>query len=106
MLRSGLRHRLPRKGRPPVTPMQSMLESIVELKTVAQASATLIVVTEMMNMLRRKGLLDDADIEGMLRKLEAISAATSEQASDTSKCVADAALSLRHAFFEETGKAN
>ena len=89
-----------------MTPAQSMIESIIELKTTAQASATLIVVTEMMNTLRRKGLLDNADIERMIAKLEAASSGMSTIAPDTSKCVADAALKLRHAFVKETGNAN
>ena len=85
---------------------QTLIESIVEMKTTAQAAATLSVIAEVVSMLRRKGLLDSVDIDRMIAKLEAASAAMSAAAPETSKCVADAALNLRHNFIQETGKAN
>lgn len=87
-------------------PIQTMVESVVELKTTAHTGAMLVVLAETVSMLRRKKLLAGPDIERMLATLEAISAATSETAPETSQCVADAALSLRHALVEESGKAN
>ena len=84
----------------------ALLESIVELQTNAQSTATLAVIAEMVSMLRRKRLLDGADVDRMLAKLEAMSAATSARSPAVSKHVADAALVLRHSLVKQTDKPN
>ncbi len=86
--------------------LMALLEDVAELKVLARSAAMLAVITDVVAMLCRKGLLDDADIDRMLRKLDAQAAAMSATAPDTSKCLADAALSLRDAFVEEKGKPN
>ena len=86
--------------------LMALVEGVVELQTSARSAAMLTVIAEVMTMLRRRGLLDDADIDQMLRRLEAHAAVISTTAPETSKCLADAALSLRHAFVEDAGKPN
>lgn len=82
------------------------LEDIAELKTAARSSAMLIVLTDVVAMLWRRGVLNDAEIDGMLHRLDTGAAAMSAVAPDTSRCLADAALNLRNALVEERGKPN
>ena len=93
-------------------PMEGKMDSkealgaLAELKKAARTGAALIVIAEAVAMLRRKGLIDDADIERMFRKLEAHAAIISRTAPDASDGLADAVLQMRHALVEEAGKPN
>ena len=86
--------------------LTKLAEEAATLAVEAQTGAQRIVLTELLNILKEQGTLNDAAITAMIDKIGTMAAMRAETAPALSKALADTALALGHALETKPAAAN